>query len=557
MMKGILYLLLCSLMMWNLVLGTPDRILLSNKYGIVGVPSNIRYEYSSTYRLTIGVRLDVIPGLEMLMTEYNGWCKLKDLNRERVWEKYQWDLTNYTLQLKKSLDYKNQKVTDLVDYELPKREKRGLISATAMAIGISSMGFNLYEWLWDDDEEHFLVQRQIQSLGENLNKFSDKSQQYKLISHRLFLKLYHGITDQTLALRQGFCTSAMERDLHLSSLLFSITLEKFKADMHQALSGTVTEFLLTPDFIEKELLIQPEFLNSLYREDRIALYRLSTSMLIDVNLKTQIASFDIIIPIVEKNQLSVVYSITNLGWSSSLDNLKARIPRFIYSRHEDPSEVLSFDPNQCKQFGDGYLCHQIEAISDEASICIREILEIGSVNTCYILRSNSSNRCTYRILVGGVAIRGCPIVQLTEQSVSGFSLKMLHLPMNGFLYLRFDQFYSIRIGKRDIYSHRTHFRVTTNDLPVDLKSLIVSSEPEISTSTWEELQQLASLIEKEDPKWHLPVMISDRFIFWPTIGCVLAILTILFVVIIYKKKSKKTVDVTPITYHSPTRPIEI
>lgn len=118
----------------------PESTYTSNKHGVIMHLEFLAFQYDSTYRLTIGIRMDVIPNMGDLVTEYKGWCMLKQDSRDKVWKKFNDELSNYT-EILLNLTYANRGT--LTELPNPQRDKRGVTVSLAIAASLSAIGMNI------------------------------------------------------------------------------------------------------------------------------------------------------------------------------------------------------------------------------------------------------------------------------------------------------------------------------------------------------------------------------------------------------------------------------
>lgn len=102
-------------------------------------------------------------------------------------------------------------------------------------------------------------------------------------------------------------------DINLLYLTMLNTMSTFKNGVNKAISGSVTDFLVTPSLMKNEILKRDEFKHTIYHKDPGLFFSLSSSMMYHVDYFNTVIYFMISTPLVYESDVSPLYQVHNLG----------------------------------------------------------------------------------------------------------------------------------------------------------------------------------------------------------------------------------------------------
>lgn len=244
-----------------------------------------------------------------------------------------------------------------------------------------------------------LQEKYVQSLGVQ--------GQYNQVSEGLFVKMYHGVMNNENLLASTVCNLNRIDDFKLTYLDMSFYIEKIKQHLHTAISGSVTDFLISYTL---KILNKPDFKDSIYIQDPSLFYSLSHSFMLRADSKGKILYFMVMTPLIKASDVSLLYNILNIGWVRGGITYKYAIPESAYFLTEkNKFKIASFSKSHCTVRNGFKLCRSREVVIDQKSECLSTLIFNGNPSKCRVLVTSLINQCSIHRFLSGVLLKSCPI----------------------------------------------------------------------------------------------------------------------------------------------------
>lgn len=252
----------------------PNKVWVSPDAGIVMEPETLAFHYDDVYYQTIGIKIDPAIDNKALQEATKSLCTLGPIRlniSSSLGVAVDALFAHFSVQFS-SLDSHICRSTEIdcfLGKDFPtthKREKRFIGAALALIGGLSAIGAGIYTYISHEEVKNHLmeIESHVSGLQEKYIKTLGTQGQYNQVSESMFIKLYHGVLNNENLLASTICNLNRVDDFKLTYLDMSFYIEEVKQQLHTAVSGTVTDFLISYSLIQEKILTKPDFKDSLY-----------------------------------------------------------------------------------------------------------------------------------------------------------------------------------------------------------------------------------------------------------------------------------------------------
>lgn len=471
----------------------PRRVWVAQDAGIIVEPERLILHYDQVYYHTIGVHFGLVDSVSNYKTPGGDPCLLGPMKEDIIGNLTQ-EIDDFFMTLPSHFSSltdhrcKGTAIDCILGNSLNEttvqkgRDKRFVTAALALIAGLTAVGTGIYHSISEHEiKAHLLeIDEHMDKTSEWLNKFSKAQKQYNKLSERVYTKTFHSILNNEKLILQSFCQ--MREANFLKNLYLELTslLDLYKNEFRNAMSGDVSDFLVSYQHLKNTLLVLPVFQGTAYILDPGLFYVASNSFLTQIDVENRVAYFLITTPILKNQDISPLYRVENLGWWEGEVQVRFSVPKFFYYlTDQNTARVTAPDLTQCSMRMGTYLCHLRESKIDEHSLCLQDIIHENSGNNCSHRVIRSKMTCRYTQLKSGIAIMGCDSIKKIGHFRSVTELHEVKLDPSKtsfFPYTDFEQLvvHGVVISTRPSGSHIINKRLSIpNDLQIDTLSHLI------------------------------------------------------------------------------------
>lgn len=408
----------------------PNKVWVSPDTGIVMEPETLAFHYDDVYYQTIGIKIDPAIDNKALQEATKSLCTLGPIRLnissslgiavDTLFAHFSVQFSSLDTHICRSTEIDCFLGKDFPTYDSQgggtmtthKREKRFIGAALALIGGLSAIGAGIYTYISHEEVKNHLmeIESHVSGLQEKYIKTLGTQGQYNQVSESMFVKLYHGILNNENLLASTICNLNRVDDFKLTYLDMSFYIEEIKQQLHTAVSGSVTDFLISYSLLQEKILTKPDFKDSLYVQDPSLFYSLSHGVLLRADSKKKILYFMVMTPLIKASDVSPLYNILNIGWIKGGVNYKYSVPESAYFLTEKSKfEIASFSRSHCTTRNGFKLCRSREVVIDQKSHCLSNMIFNNNASTCRVSIASTVNQCSIHRFLSGVLLRSCPM----------------------------------------------------------------------------------------------------------------------------------------------------
>lgn len=501
----------------------PSTALTLPKAGIITEPETIVLNYDRVLYRTIGVNFGIVPEIKDLDPKTT--CHITHEKKKVVLDTVKSVIRDYFKTLPKhfsplsnhhchgtSIDCFLNEVDDISINS--QRGKRQVFLAIAAVAGIASAGVGMYNIFSDKTLSNHIgeVDRNVASIETYLNQSAATQHQYNTVSRDVSLKLYQGMSNMKETFFRALCSHTGADWLSELTITMNLFIEEFKRGIQTSMDGEVGEFLITYDYLQKEVLSAGDYDGTVYKVDPGLFYSTSSSLLYKVDTDKQIVYFLVSTPVILEQDISPLYAVENFGWIEKTHHLSYDVPKhFFYLTDQDQVVIGTPDLTRCRMSRGLYICSLQSTTRDESSMCIENLIHHNSTKSCRTKVTKDIDPCKFKTLRSGFASLGCGVVEKISKVRTISSKEVVPIPSNGFLFLPYSDFQTIHITGYIISTRQYHLRTVIRNSPEFDASFLNSLDDDIFDIPGIEhrLDQLKALSEKYGDK-SLPKMFQSK-----------------------------------------------
>lgn len=324
------------------------------------------------------------------------------------------------------------------------RSKR-FLPFIALAAGVASLGFSLYNTFTRSE-----VNGAVNSLNENQHKIMAQVNAQGVVAINSLIRVTDKIFTRVESYKSYVDHRFQETDCNINTkteyLLSRIRSlhSKFERIISVVFRGQITPDLIDPINLSTMLKNHNEMKGTLLTKDLTLAYRLMKIIPLGVIESHMGISVLLKIPVITMSDISPVFSITNVGWTSGNNQYRLSLPDEIYMlKDKKIVDILVVDSGSCFNQNGLWVCEHTNPKTNHESSCLKSILlsDILNLHDCKIeiKRSLSSDIIPIK---SGLLIKGNHKVTMLRSMTTG---QKQIIKSSNYTYFPYSQDQSIEI----------------------------------------------------------------------------------------------------------------
>lgn len=414
--------------------------------------------------------------------------------------------------------------------ELIKRQKR-FLPFIALAAGISALGLSFY---------NTFSQNQVTSAVDNLNK-----NQHRILTQ---LNAQNGQvnmlidTERTIYTKLESFEKALDHLIdtdicniksEISYVYFLGKLQELHAKYERVINmiflGKLSSDIIDPLSFKQIILSNTQLKNSVLADDITLAYRLTQLMPLGIINDHMGISVLLRIPVIEIQDISPIFSITNVGWYINNHYERFKVPDEFYLLLEhEKMYALEINSESCQQVSNLWICDHVSHKTNEKTSCINALINHQTdIKTSCEVEVAKYSQSEIQEVRSGLLVSGHHDVSILKNIRSKLTVNsIIAYTKENFTFFPYGGDLSYSIDGIIYNSVQDPITVYINPTVFDYFSGLETIPEELGNNEWKDLSVLARQTTKLQESKHADLILQYPMLLTTASGLIYALFII-------------------------------